>query len=99
MDKSSRKKSEKAVALLYDQEKSAAPQVVASGSGLVAQKIIQTARDAGVFIREDPDLVELLANVPVGEEIPEELYRTVADILAFVYLVNEKYKAEKNPQK
>ncbi len=99
MDKPTGKISEKAVALLYDQEKSAAPQVVASGSGLVAQKILQTARDAGVFIQEDPDLVELLAKVPVGEEIPEELYRNVADILAFVYLVNEKYKVEKDPQK
>lgn len=99
MDKPTGKISEKAVALLYDQEKSTAPQVVASGSGLVAQKIIQTARDAGVFIKEDPDLVELLAKVPVGEEIPEDLYRSVADILAFVYLVNEKYKAAKDSQK
>ncbi|WP_457572964.1 EscU/YscU/HrcU family type III secretion system export apparatus switch protein [Desulfolithobacter sp.] len=99
MDKPTGKKSEKAVALLYDQEKSTAPQVVASGSGQVAQNIIQTARDAGVFIQEDPDLVELLAKVPVGKEIPEDLYRSVADILAFVYLVNEKYKSAKRPQK
>ncbi|HFQ89616.1 MAG TPA: flagellar biosynthesis protein FlhB [Desulfobulbus sp.] len=86
------KKPGRAVALTYDESRSAAPQVVASGSGLVAEKIIETAREAGVFIREDPDLVELLAKVPVGEEIPAELYQSIAEILAFVYSVNEKFK-------
>lgn len=86
------KKNEKAVALRYDQSRSPAPQVVASGSGLIAQKIIETAREAGVFIKEDPDLVELLAKVPVGEEIPEELYQTIAEVLAFIYSVNERFK-------
>ena len=83
---------EKAVALLYDKKRGAAPQVVASGSGLIAEKIIATAQEAGVFIREDPDLVELLAKVPVGEEIPAELYQTIAEVLAFVYSVNTKFK-------
>jgi flagellar biosynthesis protein len=82
----------KAVALLYDQEKSAAPKVVASGSNLIAETIIQAAREAGVHIQEDPDLVELLAGVPVGEEIPAELYQTIAEVLAFVYAVNSKFK-------
>ncbi len=88
------KKPIRAVALSYDEQRGAAPQVVASGSGLVADKIIETAREAGVFIREDPDLVELLAKVPVGEEIPPELYQTIAEILAFVYSVNEKFKTK-----
>ncbi len=82
----------KAVALLYDQEKSAAPKVIASGSNLIAETIIQTAAEAGVHIQEDPDLVELLAGVPVGEEIPAELYQTIAEVLAFVYAVNSKFK-------
>ncbi|MFP7756346.1 EscU/YscU/HrcU family type III secretion system export apparatus switch protein [Thermodesulfobacteriota bacterium B35] len=86
------KKTGRAVALVYDEQRTAAPQVVASGSGLIAEKIIETAREAGVFIREDPDLVELLAKVPVGEEIPAELYQTIAEVLAFVYSVNEKFK-------
>ena len=82
----------KAVALLYDQKKSSAPKVVASGSNLVAEKIIATAIEAGVHIKEDRDLVELLAKIPVGVEIPAELYQTIAEVLAFVYAINSKYK-------
>jgi flagellar biosynthesis protein len=87
-----RNKTEKAVAILYDQQKAPAPKIVASGQGLIARKIIETAREAGIFIKEDPDLLELLAKIPVGEEIPQELYQTVAEVLAFVYSVNEKFK-------
>jgi flagellar biosynthesis protein len=84
-------KPKRAVALLYEQGKSSAPRVVATGSNLVAEKIIATAREAGVHIKEDNELVELLAKIPLGEEIPEELYQTIAEVLAFVYSVNEKY--------
>jgi len=87
------KKIEKAVALLYDKEKASAPQVVASGKGKIAEKIIELAREAGVHIQEDPDLIELLAKIPVGEEIPTELYQAVAEILAFVYQLNGKYQS------
>jgi flagellar biosynthesis protein len=83
---------DKAVAILYDDSKSAAPQVIASGKGLIARKIIETAREAGIHIQEDPNLIELLANVPIGEEIPVELYQTVAEMLAFVYQMNIKYR-------
>jgi len=86
----------KAVALLYDQSKAAAPKVVASGSNLVAEKIIATALEAGVQIREDRDLVEMLAKIPIGEEIPAELYQTIAEVLAFVYSVNGMYKNKKD---
>lgn len=82
----------KAIALLYDPQKAAAPKVVASGSHLVAEKIIAAAAEAGVHIKEDPDLVELLSKIPVGQEIPAELYQTIAEVLAFVYAVNGKYK-------
>ncbi|MGD9949067.1 MAG: EscU/YscU/HrcU family type III secretion system export apparatus switch protein [Desulfobulbus sp.] len=85
----------KAVALLYDKKKSDAPRVVATGSHLIADKIIATAKEAGVVIKEDKDLVELLAKVPLGEEIPDDLYQTVAEVLAFVYMVNEKFKDSK----
>lgn len=83
---------EKAVAIVYDADKGSAPRVVASGQGEIARKIIETAREAGVYIQEDPDLVELLAKIPLGHEIPAELYRTVAEVLAFVYKVNEQFK-------
>lgn len=88
----------KAVALLYDQNKSAAPKVVASGSNLIADRIIAAALEAGVHIREDRDLVEMLAKIPIGEEIPVELYQTIAEVLAFVYSVNSKYKEKIKPK-
>lgn len=80
-----------AIAIIYN-EKSPAPKVLASGKGHIAEKIVETAREAGIHIHEDPNLVELLANVPIGDEIPVELYQTVAEVLAFVYQVNEKFK-------
>ncbi len=83
---------QKAVALVYDDKKTTAPKVVATGSGLIAEKIIETAEEAGVYIKQDKDLVELLAKVPVGEEVPAELYQTIAEVLAFVYSVNSKFK-------
>ena len=63
-----------------------------SGRGEVAARIIALAEEAGVMVRQDPDLLELLAKVPVGREIPLELYRAVAEVLAFVYQVNGRYK-------
>lgn len=85
-------KPQRAVAILYDRGHASAPQVVASGRGELAARIIDTARRSGVHILEDPDLVELLARVPVGEEIPMELYQAIAEVLAFVYRVNERYR-------
>jgi flagellar biosynthesis protein len=87
-----KQEADKAVAIVYDAEKGSAPRVVAAGKGEIARKIIETAHEAGVYIQEDPDLVELLAKIPVGREIPAELYRTVAEVLAFVYKVNEQFK-------
>lgn len=83
---------EKAVAILYDSQTSSSPKVVATGKGEIARRIIKTAQEAGVHIQEDANLVELLSKVDLGEEIPAELYQTVAEVLAFVYKVNEKFK-------
>jgi flagellar biosynthesis protein len=87
-----RKPIDKAIAILYNENESAAPKVVAGGQGLIAEKIIATAREAGIHIQEDANLVELLSKVPIGEEIPVELYQTVAEVLAFVYQMNEKFR-------
>ena len=74
-----------AVALKYDAEK-AAPEVVAKGSDLLAQKIREIAADSGVPVIADPPLARSLhASVEVGHQIPEELYQAVAGLLAFVY--------------
>ncbi len=88
---------QKAVAVLYNRGQADAPQVVASGRGEVAARIIETARASGVHILEDADLVELLARVPVGEEIPMELYQAIAEVLAFVYRVNGRFRNETEP--
>ncbi len=86
------KSPDKAIAILYDENDSAAPKVIASGKGIIAEKIIATAQEAGIHIQEDANLVELLSKVPIGEQIPTELYQTVAEVLAFVYQINEKFK-------
>nr|WP_320050128.1 EscU/YscU/HrcU family type III secretion system export apparatus switch protein [uncultured Desulfuromonas sp.] len=82
----------KAVAVKYDKDLADAPLIVASGKGQLAENIIRAAEQAGLEISHDPDLVELLAKIPVGSEIPPELYQAVAEILAYVYRVNKNHK-------
>lgn len=79
----------KAVALRYDRDKESAPRVVASGQGLVAARIMEIARASGVPVTQDAGLLALLAQVPLGTEIPVDLYQAVAEVLAFVYRLNQ----------
>ncbi len=81
----------RAVALRYERGRDRAPQVVASGRGRIAEAIIQRAREAGVPLMEDPDLVALLDKIPVGGAIPPALYQAVAEVLVYVYLINRGY--------
>ncbi|NQE64121.1 EscU/YscU/HrcU family type III secretion system export apparatus switch protein [Caulobacter sp. RHG1] len=71
-----------AVALLYEEPN--APKVVASGQGFIGEKIIETAREHGVPIEENPVLAQALSTLEVDEEIPEDLYRAVAEVLSFI---------------
>ncbi len=80
-----------AVALHYDHDPKSTPKVVAMGRGDLAQQIIAAAEAAGVDIVQDPDLLEVLGRVPVGEDIPAELFQAVAEILAFIYRINGRY--------
>ncbi|MGD8494234.1 MAG: EscU/YscU/HrcU family type III secretion system export apparatus switch protein [Desulfobacterales bacterium] len=84
------KKKSKAVALTYDQDKDAAPKVVAKGRGRVAEKIIETAKAHHVPLVEDENLVQVLEALDLETQIPPELYRAVAEVLAFVYRMNRK---------
>ena len=84
------KKKPKAVALKYEKEKDAAPRIVAKGRGFVAQKIIETARVHRVPLYEDKNLVQVLEALDLDTEIPPELYRAVAVVLAFIYRLNGK---------
>jgi flagellar biosynthesis protein FlhB len=74
-----------AVALRYDRRAMAAPQVVAKGERLLAERIKEIAREHGVPIFRDVPLARSLARLELGEEIPEELYQTVAEVLKLVY--------------
>lgn len=91
MAKSNVSKRQLAVALRYNEDKEAAPRVLAKGQGNVADKILDIAREQGIPIRDDPDLVEALAKLDVGSLIPAELYPAVAEVLAFVYRQNQRY--------
>lgn len=79
----------KAVALKYDRTSGDSPRVTAKGSGTVAQKIIDIAEQHDVPVKKDPDLVEVLAGLDINQEIPQEIYVAVAELLAFVYSINK----------
>ena len=82
--------SHRAVALRYDKEKENAPRIVAKGSGLLAEKIIEVAREHGVAVYEDKELIELLSRIELYQVIPVELYQVIAEVLAFVYRLNKE---------
>ncbi len=80
----------KAAALRYDKEKENVPRVVAKGEGRTAENIIKIAELHNLPIRKDEDLVELLSKVELGKEVPEALYKAVAEIFSFIYKVTKK---------
>ena len=80
------------MALKYDTETDAVPKVTAKGEGLVAERIIELARENEVPVKEDPDLVQILSQVDINKEIPPSVYKVVAELLAFVYKLNSKYQ-------
>ena len=83
-----RKKS--ALAVQYDKEQDNAPKVVAKGKGAVADKIIELAKKNDIPLYEDPDLIEVLSKLDLGQEIPPEMYKLIAEVLIYVYKANNK---------
>ncbi|MCS6785941.1 MAG: EscU/YscU/HrcU family type III secretion system export apparatus switch protein [Thiobacillaceae bacterium] len=77
-----------AVALSYTPQ-DGAPRVVAKGRGLLAEEIIARARAAGVYVHESPELVALLMQVDLDARIPAELYVAVAELLAWLYRLEQ----------
>jgi len=73
-----------AVAIAYGSS-DGAPKVVAKGHGMVAEQIMRRAQEAGVFVHESKDLVQLLMGVDLDREIPPALYRAIAELLAWLY--------------
>jgi flagellar biosynthesis protein len=82
------KNKSKAVALKYNKDKDAAPKITAKGRGFIAEKIVETARAHNVPLHEDKNLVQVLEALDLETEIPPELYRAVAEVLAFIYRLN-----------
>jgi flagellar biosynthesis protein len=75
----------RAAALHYDGGSDRPPRVVAAGRGAVAERIIAEARAAGVPVRDDAALAEALAALDLGAHVPEELFKAVAEALAWAY--------------
>lgn len=77
-----------AVALQYDGKN--APKVTAKGEGFTAQQILAIAEQHGIPLQTEPELARILAQVPLGEEIPQQLYIAVAEVIAFAYFIAGK---------
>jgi flagellar biosynthesis protein len=78
-----------AVALAYAPG-DAAPKVVAKGRGFIAEEIIARAKEHGIYVHESPELVTLLSQVELDAQIPPQLYIAVAELLAWLYRVEQK---------
>ncbi|KNF08795.1 hypothetical protein CLPU_5c01020 [Gottschalkia purinilytica] len=79
-----------AVALQYDSENDEAPVVIAKGKGDIAEKIIEKGNEEGISTFENQELAESLMMLNIDEEIPEELYTAVAEIMLFIYKLDEE---------
>ena len=86
-------KMREAAALKYDAGVEDVPYVVALGKGCVAQSMIDTARENDVPVVKDKKLSHILNKLSVGDEIPEELYLVVAEILVFISSMDSEYKS------
>jgi flagellar biosynthesis protein len=82
------RKRKKAVALRYKANEDRAPKITAKGQGPLAEKILDLARQHGVPVRQDADLMEMLSGLELNAEIPPETYVVVAEILAWIYRLN-----------
>jgi flagellar biosynthesis protein len=82
-----------AIALKYDKEKDAAPRIVAKGMRLKAEKIREIARQYNIPIMKNLPLANALYRIDVGQEVPEELYDAVAEVLNFVYALQQEQQA------
>ncbi|OKL37154.1 EscU/YscU/HrcU family type III secretion system export apparatus switch protein [Domibacillus mangrovi] len=80
-----------AAALSYNPDTVKAPTVKAKGKGLIAEKIIETAKENNIPVQEDPGLIELLGQLEINEAIPEDLYQAVAEVFAFIYQLDRRF--------
>ena len=83
-----------AAAIKYDALKNAAPMIIAKGKGSIAEEIIRLAEENEVPLYQDPALAKLLTSLELETEVPPELYTLVAEVLAFVYKMEQKGKGQ-----
>lgn len=83
-----------ATALKYDLQQDQAPEVVATGSGDIATEIVRVAEENEVPVYRDPSLAKALGQLELGSLVPPELYKAVAEVLVFVYSVDQAHKKE-----
>jgi flagellar biosynthesis protein len=88
----------KATALSYELGQTA-PRVVASGRGYIAERIIAAAQEAGVPVKSDPALASALSALDLGAEVPEALYRAVAEVLAWAYKLDAQAGRPSGPSR
>ncbi|MBV8246422.1 MAG: EscU/YscU/HrcU family type III secretion system export apparatus switch protein [Candidatus Eremiobacteraeota bacterium] len=79
-----------AAALKYDPVKAEAPEIIATGRGLIAEEIVAIAKEHGVPLHQDAALVEALARLDVTDVLPRELYAVVAEVLAYVFRLDQR---------
>jgi len=91
MSNEKKKRQLSAAALRYREKEDDAPRLIVKGKRKIAEKILLIAREHNIPIREDPDLLELLFKLDAGEEIPHELYRVVAEVFAYIYMIRSRY--------
>jgi flagellar biosynthesis protein len=85
----------KAVAMQYKAYENNAPKVIAKGSGEIAKKILEKAKEYDINIFKNAELTEMLMNVEVNEEIPPELYKAVVEVFIWLHKTEEKAQISK----
>ncbi len=87
---------QKAVALKYDAERDVAPRVIAKGRGHVAEHILATAQKNTIPVYQNKTLVNMLMALEIDREIPPELYKAIAEVMAYVYKMDKSKEKSKN---
>jgi flagellar biosynthesis protein len=87
---SSNDRQKRAVALRYEPKKHSAPIIAGKGRGHIAEKILELAREHNIPIRQDKNLLQILSRLDLNQEVPPEVYKAVAEILAFIYRLSKR---------
>ena len=90
-----KKKIKQVAALKYSPDNNRAPEIIGLGSGDIAEKIVEKAKENDIPIYQNDELVKTLNQFKIGDEIPPELYEVVAEILVFVNNIDQKYRDKK----